>query len=373
MKKKLSILLSSLLTLSILATGCAASSKKEETTSAAKDTKAQEVKVGFVYSGPITDKGYVYAHDLGRQAIERELGVKTIYKESVKEDKAEVKAAIDNLIQQGANVIFTTSFGFMDATEAAAKEYPEVKFLHSAGYKSNGTNFVNYFGKMEEPRYLAGIAAGLKTKSNKIGFVAAFAIPEVIRGIDAFALGVQSVNPNAVVKVTWTNTWYDPAKEKEAAKALMDQGVDVLAQHQNAPAVQQAAEERGIFSVGYNLDMAEYAPKAYMTGAVWNWGAYYVEKVKEIKEGKWEAKNYLGGMKEGIVQLAPLTANAPAEAKDKIAKAQADIEAGKFHVFTGPLKDQTGAVKVEAGKVLTDEEVLKIDYLIQGVEGTIKK
>lgn len=374
MNKKLSILLSSLLTATFLMTGCSVSNKEQGTENTTKtETKGEEVKVGFVYSGPITDKGYVYAHDLGRQAVEKELGVETIYKENVKEDKSEVRAAIDNLIQQGANVIFTTSFGFMDATESAAKDYPEVKFLHSSGYKSNGTNFVNYFGKMEEPRYLAGIAAGLKTKTNKIGFVAAFPIPEVIRGIDAFALGVQSVNPNAVVKVTWTNTWYDPAKEKEAAKALIDDGVDVLAQHQNAAAVQQAAEERGIYSVGYNLDMAEYAPKAYMTGAVWNWGAYYVEAVKQIKEGTWKAENYLGGLKEGIVELAPLTENAPAEAKEKIEKAQADIISGKLNIFTGPIKDQKGTVKVEEGKVLTDEEILGIDYLIEGVEGIIEQ
>lgn len=373
MNKKLSILLSSLLTATFLMTGCTVSNKEQGTENITKtETKGEEVKVGFLYSGPITDKGYVYAHDLGRQAVEKELKVETIYKENVKEDKSEARAAIDNLIQQGANVIFTTSFGFMDATEDAAKDYPEVKFLHCSGYKSNGTNFINYFGKMEEPRYLSGIAAGLKTKTNKIGFVGAFPIPEVIRAIDAFTLGVQSVNPDAVVKVTWANTWYDPAKEKEAAKALIDDGVDVLAQHQNSAAVQQAAEERGIYSVGYNLDMTEYAPKAYMTGAVWNWGSYYVEAVKQIQEGTWKAENYLGGLKEGVVELAPLTENAPAEAKEKIEKAKADIISGKLNIFTGTIKDQKGTVKVEEGKVLTDEEILGIDYLIEGVEGIIE-
>ena len=374
MNKKLSILLSSLLTATFLMTGCSVSNKEQGTgNTTGTETKGEEVKVGFLYSGPITDKGYVYAHDLGRQAVEKELKVETIYKENVKEDKAEARAAIDNLIQQGANVIFTTSFGFMDATEDAAKDYPEVKFLHCSGYKSNGTNFVNYFGKMEEPRYLSGIAAGLKTKTNKIGFVGAFPIPEVIRAIDAFTLGVQSVNPNAVVKVTWANTWYDPAKEKEAAKALIYDGVDVLAQHQNSAAVQQAAEERGIYSLGYNLDMTEYAPNAYMTGAVWNWGSYYVEAVKQIQEGTWKAENYLGGLKEGVVELAPLTENAPAEAKEKIEKAHDDIISGKLNIFTGPIKDPKGTVKVEDGKVLTDEEVLGIDYLIEGVEGIIEQ
>ena len=355
-------------------TGCSVSGKKQGTGNlAGTETIDEKVKVGFVYMGPITDKGYVYAHDLGRQAVEKELGVETIYKENVKEDKAEARAAIDNLIQQGANVVFTTSFGFMDATEEAAKDYPEVKFLHCSGYKSNGTNFINYFGKIEESRYLAGITAGLKTKTNKIGFVAAFPIPEVIRGIDAFTLGVKSVNPDAVVKVTWTSTWYDPAKEKEAAKALIDDGADVLAQHQNSAAVQQAAEEKGIHSVGYNLDMTEYAPNAYMTGAIWNWGSYYVEAVKQIQEGTWKAENYLGGLKEGVVELAPLTENAPIEAKEKIEKAKEDIISGNLNIFKGTIKDQKGTVRVEEGRVLTDEEILEIDYLIEGVEGIIEQ
>lgn len=374
MNKKLTVLLSSLLTAALLLTGCAGASNEKQTGGeTGTEVNSEDLKVGFVYVGPITDQGYVYAHDLGRQAVEKELGVETIYKENVKEDKAEVRAAIDNLIQQGANVIFTTSFGFMDATEEAAKDYPEVKFLHCSGYKSNGSNFVNYFGKMEEPRYLAGIAAGLKTKTNKIGFVGAFPISEVIRAVDAFALGVKSVNPDAVVKVTWTNTWYDPAKEKEAAKALIDEGVDILAQHQNSAATQQAAEEAGIHSIGYNLSMKEYAPNAYMTGAVWNWGAYYVEAVRQIKEGTWKAENYLGGLKDGVVQLDELSENVPNDAKALIDEAKAKIEAGELNIFAGPIKDQSGSIRVKEGQVLTDEEMLQIDYLIEGVEGVIEQ
>ena len=372
MKKKLRVILSSVLTTVLLLTGCAGASNENET-GAKTEAGSEDLKVGFVYVGPITDKGYVYANDLGRQSVENERGLAPIYKENVKEDKAEVRAAIDNLVQQGANVIFTTSFGFMDATEEAAEDYPEVMFLNCAGYKSNGSNFVNYFGKMEEPRYLSGIAAGLKTETNKIGFVGAFPIPEVIRAIDAFTLGVQSVNPDAVVKVTWTNTWYDPAKEKEAAKALIDEGVDVIAQHQNSAAAQQAAEEAGIYSIGYNLSMKEYAPKAYMTGAVWNWGAYYVDVVKQIQEGTWKAENYLGGLKDGVVGIDELSENAPAEAKDLINEAKAKIEAGELNIFEGPIKDQTGAVRVEEGQILTDEEMLQIDYLIEGVEGVIEQ
>ena len=209
---------------------------------------------------------------------------------------------------------------------------------------------LNYFGRIEEPRYLSGIVAGLKTQTNKIGYVAAYEIPECVRGINAFTLGVLSVNKDAVVKAIWTNTWYDPAKEKEAAKALLDQGADVIAQHQDTAGPQVAAQEKGVFSIGYNTDMKDAAPKAYMTAPIWNWGTYYVSQVKAIKEGTWKAENYWGGMKEGVVELAPLTANAPEGAKDAVEKAKADILSGKNKIFAGPLKDQTGAVKVPEGK-----------------------
>ena len=348
-------------------TGCSGEAKPTTTT-------AKKIKVGFIYVGPIGDGGYTYAHDQGRLYLEKELGskVETIYKENVKEDKAEVKKVIDGMVDEGVNVIFATSFGFMDGVEEAAKAYPDVKFFHCSGYKSNTTNFVNYFGRIEEPRYLSGIVAGLKTKSNKIGYVAAFEIPECVRGINAFTLGVQSVNPNAKVIVKWTHTWYDPATEKQAAKALLDQGADVLTQHQDSPAVQQAAEEKGVFSIGYNSDMKDKAPKAYLTSPVWNWGPYYVEQVKAIQSGTWKAQNYWGNMKDGVVGLANLTDLAPAEAKDKVEKAKADILAGKLNVFTGPIKDQSGKERIAAGKTATDEEQLSMDWFVQGVEGNPK-
>jgi basic membrane protein A len=367
--KKIIIVLMSLLMLTTVFAGCA---KKETLPAMASGDSKKELKVGFIYVGPPGDGGYTYQHDQGRKYLEEQLKVKTITKENVKEDKAEVKKVIDGMVDEGANVIFATSFGFMDGVEEAAKTYPNVKFLHASGYKSNTKNFLNYFGRIEEPRYLSGIVAGLKTKSDKIGYVAAFEIPECIRGINAFALGVQAVNPDAKVIVKWTHTWYDPAIEKQAAKALLDEGADVLTQHQDSPAVQQAAEEKSAFSIGYNSDMKDKAPKAYMTSPVWNWGPYYVDQVKAIQNGSWKVENYWGNMKDGVVDLAPLTANAPADAKDKVEKAKADILSGKLNVFAGPIKDQSGKERIAAGKVMTDEEQLSIDWFVQGVEGNPK-
>jgi basic membrane protein A len=367
--KKAIMSIMSLFMVTTLFAGC---TKQETATISVAGSSKKEIKVGFIYVGPPGDGGYTYQHDQGRKYLEEQLKVKTITKENVKEDKSEVRKVIDGMVDEGANVIFSTSFGFMDGTEEAAKAYPNVKFLHASGYKSNTTNFVNYFGRIEEPRYLAGMVAGLKTKTNKIGFVSAFEIPECVRGINAFTLGVQAVNPNAKVIVKWAHTWYDPAIEKQAALALLDQGADVLTQHLDSPAVQQAAEEKGAFSVGYNSNMEDKAPKAYMTSAVWNWGPYYVDQVKKIQDGTWKAENYWGHMKDGVVDIAPLTANAPAGAKEKVEKAKADILSGKLNVFAGPIKDQAGKERVASGKALTDEEQLSMDWFVDGVQGSPK-
>ena len=371
MKKRIFVVLSAVLCLLIVLTGCGQKAAPEAgAPESGKTVETPKMKVGFILSGPISDGGYVHAHNLGRLMVEEELGVETLYKESVKEGPDVEKVARD-MIDQGATAIFATSFGYMDYVEKLAKEFPEVKFFHSAGYKSS-ENMVNYFGRMEEPRYLSGIVAGLKTKTNKIGYVASFSFPEVIRGIDAFALGVQSVNPDAVVSVTWTHTWYDPAKEKEAAKALLDDGADVITQHQNSAGAQQAAEERGVWSIGYNADMTAQAPKAHLTAAAWNWGPYYVSQVKALMEGTWKAENYLGGIADGMVVLTPLTENAPPEAKEIVAEIEKQMKEGTFHIFSGPIKDQTGSVKIPEGKVYTDEEMLQINWFVEGIKGTIE-
>ncbi len=360
MKKLLIVLL---VTSLIMASFIGCSAKEEE------EVKDQ-ITVGFIYVGPIGDGGYTYAHDQGRLFLEKNLDVKTIYKESVPETQ-EVEQELRNMIDQGATVIFATSFGFMDYVEKISNEFPDVAFLHCSGYKSTD-NMANYFGRMYEPRYLSGIVAGLKTESNKIGYVAAFPIPEVVRGINAFTLGAQSVNPDIEVEVVWTSTWYDPAKEKEAAISLLDKGADVIAQHQDTAGPQQAAEEKGAFSIGYNTDMKEMAPKAYMTAPIWNWGPYYVDQVKNVMNGTFESHAYWGGMSDDVIRLAPLTENAPEGAKEAVDSAKEKILDGSLVIFAGPIKDQTGAIKVEEGTNLSDGEMLSIDWFVNGVIGKIQ-
>ncbi len=379
MKKSLALLLVLMLMMSLFV-GCspapapttpATEAPAAATEAPATETVASDFTVGFIYVGPVGDGGWTFAHDKGRLALEKELGVKTLFKESVPETQ-ECEKAIRDMIDGGAKVIFATSFGYMDYVEKVAKDYPDVAFLHCSGYKS-GTNFSNYFGRIYEARYLSGLVAGMKTKSNKVGYVAAFSIPEVVRGINAFTLGVQAVNPEATVDVVWTHTWYDPAKEKEAALSLLDLGCDVIAQHQDTAGPQQAAEERGAFAVGYNTPSLEKAPNAYMTAPIWNWAPYYVEQVKLVMDKKWTPTNYWGHMNDGIVKLDTLSKNAPEGAQAKIDEYTAKIIDGSFHPFAGPIKDQTGTVIVPEGKTMTDDEMLNFMWFVQGVNGTIEK
>lgn len=370
-KKTLTALLISLLSLAILLTGCSSGASSNSASNGSATTGKKKVVVGFIYNATVGDGGWTYAHDQGRKKLESELGVKTMYKENVKEDAAETEKVAEDMINQGANVIIGASFGFGDGLLVEAKKHPDVIFLHCAGEKT-ATNLGTYFGEIEQPRYLSGIVAGMKTKSNKIGFVAAFQLPEVIRGINAFTLGVQSVNPNAQVIVTWTNTWYDPAKEKAAAVALLDQGADVIAQHQDSAGPAQAAEERGAFAIGYDSDMSSKAPKSYMTAPIWDWSVYYIKTVKEIQNGTWKSEAYYPDMSSGIAKLAPLTANAPEGAQAKIDAVVADIKAGKDKMFTGPIKDQSGAVKIADGHKMTLEELVNWDWFVQGVVGKAK-
>jgi basic membrane protein A len=372
MKKTISLLLVLVLVFAVMLTGCAPKQEPAAPEAPAEEPKAEPLKVGFIYVGSAKDGGYSQAHDEGRIYLEEQLGdkVETMFKESVPES-SECEKVMNDMIDQGCTVLFVTSFGHMDFVEKTAKEHPDVKFYHCSGYKS-GPNFNNYFGAMEQARYLAGIVAGMKTENNKIGYVAAFEIPEVVRGINAFTLGAQSVNKDITVKVNWTHTWYDPAKEKEAAKALLDAGCDVLAQHQDSTATQQAAEEKGAAAIGYDLDTRESAPKAYMTAPIWNWGKFYASEVQRILDGNWKQENYYGDMKDGMVDLAPLTEVAPEGAQAAVDKAKAEIIDGTLNVFAGPIKDQTGAVKVPEGSAMTFDEMMSVDWFVQGVEGKIK-
>jgi basic membrane protein A len=332
------------------------------------------MKVAFVYVGPIGDGGWTFAHDQGRLALAEAFpNVETVYQESVPENPADAERVIRQFAQDGANLVITSSFGYMDPTINVAKDFPEVQFIHISGFK-RADNVSTGFGKIEEPRYVSGMVAGKMTKSNMLGYVAAFPIPEVIRGLNAFTLGVRKTNPDAKVKVVWTNTWFDPQKERQAAEALLDEGADVIAQHQDTPGPQQAAQDRGAFSVGYNTDMSEFAPKGVLTSAVWNWATYYEMAVQQMMDGTWESNDYWGGWQDGVVDLAPFGEMVPADvvtlADEEIARFKSG-EATIFTIFTGPLMDNKGEEKVAAGVAMTAEELLSMMWLVEGVEGEI--
>jgi basic membrane protein A len=259
---------------------------------------------------------------------------------------------------------------FIDYVVKAAKDHPDVYFGHCSGYQT-AENLSTYFGKIYQARYLAGIAAGMKTKADKIGYVAAFPIPEVIRGINAFTLGVQSVNPDATVEVIWTNTWYDPAVEKQAAIELLNKGCDVMAQHQDSTATQIAAQEKGAFAVGYNTSTPDAAPNAYLTAPLFHWEKFYVDDVQKLMDGTWTSRSYWEGLASGMVSLDDLTKNCAEGTADAVAAAQAKIESGELEPFTGPIADQSGTVKVAQGTKMTDEEIWNMGWFIKGVIGTI--
>jgi len=365
MKKVLALALAVLMMAALFA-GCG------ETTAPVVNTPEVNYTVGFVYVGPVGDGGWTFSHDQGRLALEAELGVKTLYKESVPEIDTEVEKAIEELVDDGCNFIFTTSFGFMNATNAMAEKYPDVKFMHASGYMANDTNFGNYFGRIYQARYLSGIAAGLKTETNKIGYVAAMPIPEVVRGINAFTLGVQSVNPDAVVYVEWTNDWVDVSLEKAAANVLLEQDCDVIAQHQDSPAPQVAAEQKGVFGIGYHTDMQPAAPAAVLTSAIWDWKPFYVAQVKAAIDGTWAPTSYWGSIAEDIVAIAPLNDAIVAEGTaEAIEDATAKLVNGEWDVFTGPIEDQAGKVVIADGEVASDDDMLSMSYFVKGVVGTI--
>lgn len=328
----------------------------------------KELKVGFVYVSPVGDAGWSYAHDLGRQHIAALPGVQTSYVEAVPEG-ADAERVILNMARKNFDLIFATSFGYMDPMLKVAQQFPDIVFMHCSGFKRH-QNMGNYFGRMYQARYLSGMVAGAMTQKKILGYVAAFPIPEVIRGINAFTLGAQAVSPEVQVRVVWTKTWYDPATEKEAAKSLLDVGADVIAQHQDSPGPQEAAQEAGAYSIGYNSDMTQFAPKAHLVAPVWNWGPFYEEIVTAVRDGSWTSQSYWYGMDKGMVALSPMTDLVPQTVQDMVLAKKAEITAGTFKVFTGPISDQTGTVRIPAGEGATDEALLGMDWFVQGVVGT---
>lgn len=330
----------------------------------------QQIKAGFVYVGPVGDAGWTYAHDEGRKEMEKLPFVEpSTFIESVPEG-AESARVINGLVRRGHNLVFTTSFGYMDATIDVAARNKDVIFMHCSGYKT-AENVGTYFGRMYEPRYLSGIIAGKMTEKNIIGFVAAFPIPEVIRGINAFTLGVRSVNPEAQVRVVWTQTWFDPGVERDAADSLLDVGADVLTMHQDAPATLQAAESRGAYVIGYNSDMRHFAPNAFLTAPVWNWGPLYTRIAQEVHNDTWQSQQIWAGLKENLVDLAPLHEQIPADVKKLVQERTESIKAGTLHPFSGPLKDRDGKEVVAAGQVMSDSDMLSMNFFVEGVQGTL--
>ncbi len=331
---------------------------------------AKDIKAAFVYVGPVGDGGWTFAHDQGRIEMEKlPFVTKTTFIESVPEG-ADATRVIMGLANKGYNLIFTTSFGFMDPTLEVAKRFKDVAFEHCSGYKMS-ENMGNYFGRFYQGKYLSGIIAGAMTKSNVIGYVAAYPIPEVIRGINAFTLGVREVNPEATVKVVWTQTWFDPGLEREAADSLLDVGADVLSMHQDTPATLQAAEARGKFAIGNDSDMRQFAPNAFLTAPIWNWGVLYKQIATEVHDGTWKPEEIWWGMETEIVQLAPISNKVPQKIQDLVAERKQALVDHKIQVFTGPIKGQDGKIVLDSGKTFGDKELLSMNFFIEGVQGTI--
>jgi basic membrane protein A len=326
--------------------------------------------VGFVYVSPIGDAGWTYAHDLGRKFLEaHDPTVVTAAIENVAEG-ADSERVFTDLARRGYKLIIGTSFGYMDPMVRVAAKFPKVDFVHISGFK-RAKNLMTAFGRIEQPRYLTGLVAGAMTKTNIIGYVAAHPIPEVVRGINAFTLGVQAVNPQAVVRVVWSNTWYDPAQEKEAAQSLLTAGADVIAQHQDSPAAVQAAAGAGKYSVGYNSDMSRFGPKAFLTAPVWNWGPMYLYIAKRVEAGTFRGEDLWWGIDRGVVDIAPLGPMVPARVKSLVKAKQRAIIAGTFNEFSGPIMDQRGFVRVPKGSALSDADQLSMNWFVKGVVGTV--
>jgi simple sugar transport system substrate-binding protein len=333
---------------------------------------ADPLKVGFVYIGPIGDHGWTYQHEQGRKAMAAALGdkVTTNYVENVPEG-ADAERVIRNMAKDGYNLVFTTSFGYMNPTLKVAKQFPKVTFEHATGYKQD-KNLGTYLAKTYEGRYVGGFLAAKMTKTKKIGYVASFPIPEVIRDIDAIQLALNKYNPGTEIKVVWVNSWFDPGKEADAANALIDQGVDVIFQHTDSPAPIQTAERRGVYSVGYASDMAHFGPKSVLTSIVNNWGPHYIKATQSVLDGTWKSQDFWGGLSDGTVEL-PISDVVPADVKSEAEKIIASIKSGELHPFTGPIKDQTGAVKIPAGTTATNAELASMNYYVEGITADLPK
>jgi basic membrane protein A and related proteins len=332
---------------------------------------ADKLKVGFVYLGPVGDLGWTYQHEVARQALVKEFGdkIETTYLENVPEGP-DAERAIEQLVRAGNKLIFTTSFGYMDPTLKVAKKYPNVHFEHATGFKKD-KNMSIYNGRFYEGRYIQGVIAGKMSKAGVLGYIASFPIPEVIMGINATMLGAQTVNPNVKVKIIWVNTWFDPGKEADAAKALLDQGADVIMQHTDSPAAMQVAAERGKLAFGQDSEMIKFGPKTQLTSIIDNWAPYYIDRVKAQLDGTWKEEDTWGGLKSKMVVMAPFT-NMPDDVKKLAEDTQTAIIDGKLFPFKCPVVDQDGkTVECKGGDHLDDGQVLGMNFYVKGIDDKV--
>ncbi len=332
---------------------------------------ADPFKVGFIYVGPVGDHGWSYEHDQGRLAIEAEFGdkVQTSFVESVPEG-ADAERVITQLARSGHKLIFTTSFGYMNPTNKVAKNFPDVMFEHATGY-TRADNVATYAARFYEGRYVVGILAGHMTKTNKVGYIGSIPIPEVIRGINAFTLSARKINPNIEVTPIWINEWYNPGKEADAAKALIDQGADIILQHTDSPAPVQTAQERGVWAVGQASDMSRFGPKSHMTAIVDNWAPYYIERTRAAMDGTWTSGDVWGGLNSGMVEMSPYNEALPENVVAEAKAAEKAIADGSLFPFSGPIRNQAGEVAVADGASLTDGDLLGMNWYVEGVVGKV--
>src|ERR671934_1112985 len=342
------------------------------TGSAGSHRQADAFKAAWIYVGPHDDHGWSQAHDKGRQYVQKQLGsnVETTYKELVPEGPQTCQV-IESLVRDGNKIIFATSFGFQNCMVTEAKKHSDVVFEQATG-TAQAKNLAEYFGAAEDAIYLSGMAAGAATKKGVLGYVVPFAIPEVIRHANAFALGAQATHPGAKVKLIWTNDWFAPDKEKKAAENLVAAGSDVLGQNVDSPATGQFAESKGIPWVGYDSNAQKFAPKSWLTASVYNWGPYYLKRVKAAMNGTWKSGLYYGSIKDGFTALAPFGPSVTAATKAAIAKKMKEIESGSFYEFAGPLYDQKGTLRVPKGKRMTVKDLYAMNWLVRGVIGSAK-
>ena len=331
------------------------------------------LKAAWVYIGPTGDAGWTTRHDDGRKFVEQELGdkVETTFVESVPEG-ATAQKTFEDLARKGNKLIFGTSFGYMDPMLAAAKKYPDTVYMHATGYKT-AKNLGTYAGAAEQAAYLAGIAAGNAAENGKLGYLAPFPIPEVIRGLNALMLGARSVNPDATMQVVWTSTWFDPDKEKQAAQGLADSGVDVIGMQQDSPAAGKVAQDAGLKWAGHNDDMERFAPEAWLTGPLWDWGPFYAKTAQQVIDDKWKSGQYYGTMADGMVKLSPLGESVDEKTAKLIEEKKKATVDEKFNAFAGPVKDQDGKVRIPEGEEASLDDLFSMDYLVEGVAGKIPK